>query len=1015
MHLLLALSLLSCKPDPDETDAVPSKPSPLLGVEETESWEIEGMTSSAYVIRTEMNIPHIYAENHGDLGRAVGFTMARDRFFEMDLIRRLATGTLSEILGDIALEADMESRGTGMTFAAEQHLKSMAKDPELSEYADGFAQGVNAYIDQVEVGLLPAPSELVVGAPLLGATHPSDLMHDYSRADVAASLATFLYISGFETDDIQRTDKAASLAAVFDGAPLQELREAGLYEDLWDNPTPPNLIGSSQGWGLKEGEEDPVVNRAKRPARFPTPAHAPESLIRRASERLSAFEAKFGRDIDAGFGSNAWAVAGSSSASGNALFAGDGHLALTTPNYFWQMGIDTEHLGGGNLHVTGLAVPGMPQVATGTNGRIAWTSTQFGGDITDWYAEKITLGGDGKPTHSLFNGENKELIAVDEVFVVADVPALESTGRTETWARWMTFDGRWIADIEGDEVSADSSAEAGQSVVMVQGSFVIPRDVDGDGVITAISFAYTGLTEGVDGAQLFHSWNTADDVEEFRDAQRGAVATSLNWVAADYAGSIYYSGYQAIPCRAYLPRDTDNVWIDGADPRMLLDGTKYGSFTIPMDGGRVDESSIDADKCVVPFKGFPSSINPAKGYLQTANNDPGWITTDGSIYNDPHYLGGPWLEGFRAARISKLLEEHIAAGTASLETMAEVQGDHHSIMGETYAWLVLEAIDLAQDLEDTADEDWELRLVDLYQADSERFDEVYERITDWTAADFPARSGVETFYNPVEAGDLEHSVATTIHQAWLSAFNNQAQNDEGIPGLDPGGDTHRTRVFQQMIHGRGADNPLDLASWNPETEEPVWWDHQATEEIEHSQEIALLALTEALDFLESDPVDGWQGGYGTQNMDEWLWGLRHLVKFQSTVGDFIEDDDYSFLTEPLEINTTRLPLAQGMAADDPRADLPWFPRHGDHLNIDAGNTGFDNSWSYGSGPTFRMVVDLDQDHPTGINILPGGQSGITDSEHFSDQSELWLGNQTVPMHITVEDVIANAVGRETFK
>ena len=95
--LMAALVVIGCKKDKDAPD--PDEPSPLLDIEESETWSIEGLESQAYVLRTELDVPHVYAASIGDLGRVEGFTVARDRYFEMELLRRLTAGTLSEILG----------------------------------------------------------------------------------------------------------------------------------------------------------------------------------------------------------------------------------------------------------------------------------------------------------------------------------------------------------------------------------------------------------------------------------------------------------------------------------------------------------------------------------------------------------------------------------------------------------------------------------------------------------------------------------------------------------------------------------------------------------------------------------------------------------------------------------------------------------------------------------------------------------------------------------------------------
>ncbi|MFP4599172.1 MAG: penicillin acylase family protein [Persicimonas sp.] len=46
--------------------------------------------------------------------------------------------------------------------------------------------------------------------------------------------------------------------------------------------------------------------------------------------------------------------------------------------------------------------------------------------------------------------------------------------------------------------------------------------------------------------------------------------------------------------------------------------------------------------------------------------------------------------------------------------------------------------------------------------------------------------------------------------------------------------------------------------------------------------------------------------------------------------------------------------------------------------------------------------------------MPGGQSALTDSPHFDDQAALWLGNDTLPMRFSVEQVVEGATGREVL-
>ena len=61
--------------------------------------KLSGLSAEVTVIRDSLAIPHIYAENEHDLYMAVGFAMAQDRLWQMDLLRRVTQGRLSEILG----------------------------------------------------------------------------------------------------------------------------------------------------------------------------------------------------------------------------------------------------------------------------------------------------------------------------------------------------------------------------------------------------------------------------------------------------------------------------------------------------------------------------------------------------------------------------------------------------------------------------------------------------------------------------------------------------------------------------------------------------------------------------------------------------------------------------------------------------------------------------------------------------------------------------------------------------
>ncbi len=177
------------------------------------------------------------------------------------------------------------------------------------------------------------------------------------------------------------------------------------------------------------------------------------------------------------------------------------------------------------------------------------------------------------------------------------------------------------------------------------------------------------------------------------------------------------------------------------------------------------------------------------------------------------------------------------------------------------------------------------------------------------------------------------------------------------------------------------------------------------------------ALLDAVRALAVAPSAPGVGGFGTTDQTAWLWGLRHQVRLESVLKVYAGDlEGLDLVSGRFAIDTGRLPLAEMLAVDDPRAELPWLPRPGDHGSVDACAPSFAASadYTYGSGPVMRMVIELNAGRVRGQNILPGGQSGLPATEHFDDQARLWLGNEALPLRYELDDVVTHATGRDRF-
>lgn len=1026
----LAFGVLSCG---GET------PTPFDSKEVAQVHRLPFFRSKVEIIYTKHGVPHVYAKDRNDMLRGAGFVMAKERFFQMDLLRRYSLGTLSEVFGPLVLSTDVEHRSIGTLLAVEANVR-MA-DPEVLAEAQAYAEGINAYIEEVQLGQLPAPSEYRTAAPFLNAGSAEELMKVFSAKDVMAIVTTLIYESGYSGSDLGRGTAFLSLENRLKGTPKSGLRRAGALQDMWRQVKQPQDVAAVPGFGLwVNGSRVEEKNGGVSKNQKPLPRQESQSRLP-AVEGLEAFvqvqqriEERFLHAAH-GWGSNEWAVMGSKTKDGASMIAGDGHLSLTAPPLFFQMGYSTEGLGDGTTHVFGNALPGAPVMGAGTNGSLAWTMTNFSSDVTDWYQDEMVLDAQGALVGTRFSGEVKQMAAVEEIYDVRIVPVLGEGGGPTNITRHQTWDGRMLLGVEGRRLLENEMPGAGESKINIAGIWIAPKDMNNDGVVTGVTMD-TVLLQGGRTSEVFRSWERMKDVEAFRTSMKQIAGLGGAFVAADEQGDVMHSGYHIFPCRAYLERNKDGSFAAGAHPQLLLDGTKYRGFQIEFNAdGSANDSAGERDPyaCVVPFAAWPQAINSRSGYLVHTNSDPANITSDNNMHNEPWYISGPWNASHRAYRIGKRLEDNILAGTLDEAAMQAIQGDHVSSTATDLIPHYLEVLERVSAWTGKRSSETEERLRQLYRGEQTFFEEVRTRFKAWQDRGFQAESGVETFYHRPSLDEKKDAVATMMFNSSMRFLKAAVLDDEPVPSVYWTG-RPATAVMAYLLGGRGKGNPNALASFDEDTSESVFLDDLRTKGVtETGDEVLLLSLKEMKQFLSSNPVleNGMPpeagnaalavfGGFGHGRIDEWLWGLRHRVRFESLMGSAAgssaEDPALKQLLAPYQFGTRQLPLAENILPTDPRSLLPWFPRWGDTEGVDACNPGLSGyKFDCGAGPVFRMVVAVRPHQKTTIhNQLPGGQSGRPESEHFYDQLPGWLSHESEEQHIYLKDVLAHAESREVI-
>jgi penicillin amidase len=319
----------------------------------------------------EYAIPHIYSNTEEDAAFTLGFLHARERLFQMDIIRRAAEGRLSEIFGDATVPFDKMFLTIGIKRIAYSNLKMVHS--QTRKMLSAYAKGVNFYIEKNK-GNLPPEFDVLNYKPYNWKPEHS-LM-------IIRMMAWDLNLSWW-------TDFAFTKL-------VQSIDEEKAKTILPDYP-----------------ENAPYV--------------IPPGLQKKPMLDLSFMETdilfrKFIGFNGTHIGSNNWVINSSLSSSGKPIIANDPHLGLQAPGKWYAAVIRA-----GSLNAEGVTMPGVPGIVIGKNKNISWVLTNVMADDADFYFEKI----DSTGKKYFFNNQWKDLqIIYDTIRVKNETEIINRTVQT---------------------------------------------------------------------------------------------------------------------------------------------------------------------------------------------------------------------------------------------------------------------------------------------------------------------------------------------------------------------------------------------------------------------------------------------------------------------------------------------------------------------------------------------------------------------------------------------------------
>lgn len=468
----------------------------------TGNQRVAGLQKSVRIERDRWGIPHVFADNNRDVFFGFGYATAQDRLFQLDYLRRKARGTLAEILGAEAVESDVLYRTVGIGRIAEAEWPTLPAD--VQELVTAYTAGINAVIDGSRERL-PIEFDLLDYAPAPWKPTDSLAIHGEFRWYLTGRFPVIVI-----PELAKRTLGDAKLYRAF---LLGELDEESI---VWPGEYPPS----------------PWV-------RSPNLTHADRTGV------LSHGSAEPG-------GSNNWVLAGSRTATGKPIVASDPHVPFHAVSIWHEV-----RLHGGDFHVAGVALAGMPAVMIGRNRKVAWGITNNICSLRDLYQEKTDP---AHPNAFLYDGkweparDREETINVKGAApvkktirasrngpIVDDILPPQARGTGSVSLRWIGFEPcGWLTALIGMDRAGHCAELREATRPWKAPTFnLVFADSDGHighqcvGKIPIRTNWDRGYRPGWDPQHQWHDYIPFEGMPHLTDPKRGFVVTANNRVVPD--------------------------------------------------------------------------------------------------------------------------------------------------------------------------------------------------------------------------------------------------------------------------------------------------------------------------------------------------------------------------------------------------------------------------------------------------------------------------------------------------
>ena len=666
-------------------------------------------------------------------------------------------------------------------------------------------------------------------------------------------------------------------------------------------------------------------------------------------------------------GSNAFVVSGRFSLSREPLMGSDPHLPLTTPAFFYQAQLQAP-----GIDVIGGLFPGIPYVLIGHNDHITFTATNSFLDVSDVYSERVVRDAASPSGWStVYQGKMEPLLALPQVF---------------------------LANTPGDGTRDNLVPATGVPAQVL----IAPRRNDGPLIQfdpangTALSLQWAGFS-GTREFDAFRGFNRARNLNDFARAVEFFDVGQQNFLVADIDGNIGYFLTGEVPLR----EDLQAGRVVGLPPTFIRNG-QGGNEWLTAPPSKDPARALPYQ--IIPTEEMPRLINPPRGYIVNANNDPTGATRDNDPFNQMRpgggilYLGGSLYDsGIRAGRIDELLGERIQRrGRLTTNDVREILAD--TVMNDA-RFFTSYIVDAAANARKAGAHPLLAQL-----ANDPRVAEAVARLAAW---DQSTPTGIRAGYDANdEPGDLrepsatevKHSIAATLFSVWRNQFINGTVLTTLQRFKLPVSSVRRDLLIatRNLLEAFDEHQGIGASGLN-------FFDVPGVDDAAARRDIVILrGVAQTLDLLAGDAYAA--VFKGSTSFDDYRWGKLHRVMLDHPLGG------------PFSVPPAGGAFPPPLAADG----LPGIPFDGGMATVDiAGNTLLRDepgAFLIRSGPSQRYVARarIFGKGFDGEMSLPGGESGVLGSPFYVNLLEEWLTNRTHPLRHGRADFAGHTIATETI-